>query len=292
MARGSHSETTGAHAPATLAGQVLLHGEPPAAPADPDPLTARPLLLAELLAAECAEERRQVVAEVLRTLDFEWLAYGRLLCFGDRVRPLSLCTAHMDAKWARHYCDRAYFDVDPRVQDALRSSLPCGWTLADLQARVRTAPLRAPVRNLVADLADTGMRGGALMLLPGGSGNERHFVSLLSRSGAHVWNDATLLGQVLTLGLCLHEFYTRYTGLPEVEGPSATLTPLQRKILAQLARGASDKQIAYELQLSSHAVDYHMRQLRRRFAARNRVQLTQAALAGATLAAPLAAELQ
>jgi DNA-binding CsgD family transcriptional regulator len=30
--------------------------------------------------------------------------------------------------------------------------------------------------------------------------------------------------------------------------------------------------------MSSHAVDYHMRQLRRRFAARNRVQLTQAVL--------------
>ena len=35
--------------------------------------------------------------------------------------------------------------------------------------------------------------------------------------------------------------------------------------------------VAHERQLSPHTVDYHMRQLRRRFAVRNRVQLVNAA---------------
>jgi DNA-binding CsgD family transcriptional regulator len=51
----------------------------------------------------------------------------------------------------------------------------------------------------------------------------------------------------------------------------------QQSILVQLLQGRSDKEIAYRLELSAHTVDYHMRQLRRRFAARNRVQIVSAA---------------
>jgi DNA-binding CsgD family transcriptional regulator len=88
-----------------------------------------------------------------------------------------------------------------------------------------------------------------------------------------------LLGQVLTLGLCLHEYHTRYSTLPEAArapDPTAALTPVQREILGHVARGESDKRIAHHLRISAHAVDYHMRQLRHRFAVHNRVQLAQA----------------
>jgi DNA-binding CsgD family transcriptional regulator len=81
---------------------------------------------------------------------------------------------------------------------------------------------------------------------------------------------------VLTIGFCLHEYYTRYSGLPDNPEPAATLTPVQREILGHVARGESDKRIAHHLRISSHAVDYHMRQLRTRFAVHNRVQLAQA----------------
>lgn len=58
------------------------------------------------------------------------------------------------------------------------------------------------------------------------------------------------------------------------------VSPTQRAILHDLARGLCDKQIAGRLQLSPHTVDYHMRQLRKRYGARNRVQLVQAAAEG------------
>ena len=47
-------------------------------------------------------------------------------------------------------------------------------------------------------------------------------------------------------------------------------------VCGHVARGESDKRIAHHLRISSHAVDYHMRQLRSRFAVHNRVQLAQA----------------
>jgi len=270
--------------------RVLLHGEPPTLSAPRERRADRPTLLSDLLEAEDAEARRRTVAAMLHALGFEWLGYARLVSFGERVQPVSMCTAHADAQWARHYCGESYFDVDPRLHDALKSSLPCTWTLADLHERVRGAPLNSAARRFVSDLADTGMRGGAMLVLPGTGSHERHVVSMLSRSTGLGWHDGALLGQVLALGMCLHEFYTRYSGPPVVPaGATGTLTPVQREILHHVARGASDKQIAYDLNLSSHAVDYHMRQLRRRFAVRNRVQLTQAARLGGV---PAAAGLQ
>jgi DNA-binding CsgD family transcriptional regulator len=48
---------------------------------------------------------------------------------------------------------------------------------------------------------------------------------------------------------------------------------VQQEILRAVERGLSDKEIAARLGISTYAVDYHMRQLRRQFGARNRVQL-------------------
>ena len=62
---------------------------------------------------------------------------------------------------------------------------------------------------------------------------------------------------------------------------AASLLPTtQQYILQHLLQGRSDKEIANRLDLSAHTVDYHMRQLRRRFAARNRVQLVNAVQQG------------
>lgn len=115
-------------------------------------------------------------------------------------------------------------------------------------------------------------------MLPGEGERRRHFMSLLTQTIARRVMEPVLLGHVLTLGLCLNEYYTRYNTLPTVfERRLASLTGVQREILGLVARGESDKRIANLLRISSHAVDCHVRELRYRFAVRNRVQLAQAA---------------
>lgn len=256
---------------------VLLHDEPPPATRRPEWPAPLPAALADLLSATNSDERRRGVEDRLHAIGCDWLAYGCLVpAHDDRVRPVSMCTAHADPQWVRHYCDEAYYEVDPRLKEASRSSLPCTWTLADLEARAADASERTPLRRFVADLAATGMRGGAFLVLPGEAEGRRHFVSLLARRPDRRFMSGELLGDVLTLGLCLHEYYTRYSGLPDVPDAAAALSPVQREILGHVARGESDKRIAHHLRISSHAVDYHMRQLRHRFAVHNRVQLAQA----------------
>jgi DNA-binding CsgD family transcriptional regulator len=244
----------------TTASALLLHDDPPpAAIRLPARAGSMPAPLAGLLAANGPEERQRVVAAMLHDVEHEWLVYGTLEPVDEGFRPVSLCTESADPQWARR--------------------LPWAWTLEDLQQRAQASVPRSTLRHFVAELRATGMRSGVMFVLPGEPDRRRHVVSLLSRSPARRAMEGALLGQVLTLGLCLHEYYTRYSALPEAPDapePAATLTPVQREILGHVARGESDKRIAHHLRISSHAVDYHMRQLRHRFAVHNRVQLAQA----------------
>lgn len=260
---------------------VMLHEEPASAGLPPGSVPAQPSLLAALLAAESPTERRRTVSTLMHSLGFEWLGYGRLIQLGTHAVPLSFCTTYADRRWAERYFGEGYHEEDPRLAVALRSSLPAVWCIDQLAAQATGDVAGSRLKRFVAELAETGMRSGVLFALPATSGPERHYISLLSRTPGTGWMGDGLLGQVLTLALCLHEFYTRYAGVPQAaETPAAQapkLTGVQRDILVCVSLGMGDKEIASRLNLTLHNVDYHMRQLRRRFAVRNRVQLMQAA---------------
>jgi len=260
--------------------RVLLHGEPEPTGASPAGLPAQPSLLAALLAAESAIDRQRTVTTLLHALGFEWLGYARLAQRGEHRTPVSFCTTYADRRWAERYFDAKYHEIDPRLQLALRSCLPAIWTLDQLAAQAASDAPGSQLRRFVGELGDTGMRSGVILALPAATHSERHFVSLLSRTPGSGWMGDGLIGQVLTLALCLHEFYTRYAALPQPAGnaapASAQLTAMQREILVCVSQGLGDKAIAAKLGIGLHNVDYHMRQLRKRFAVRNRVQLMQA----------------
>ena len=266
---------------ACLLARPDLHGAHAASPlgfevAAPPARGGTPALLARLLAADGAEERDRTVRETLVAIGCDALAYGRLVAGTEPPCPEPIYTVDADPRWLRRYAAEHYHEVDPRLHDAARTWLPFAWTLADLEGRARDEAAPAALRRFVADLAATGMRGGVMLLLPGEGDGGRHGVSLMARAPSRRLMDGELIGEVLALGLCLHEYFTRQHPRARVPDAVASLTPVQREILGHVARGESDKRIAHHLRISSHAVDYHMRQLRHRFAVHNRVQLAQA----------------
>lgn len=260
---------------------VLLHDEPPVVEPDPTRSRLQPALLARLLTADTPALRQSAVKTLLKLLGFEWLGYGRFSRSGDRPVPLSFCTTYAHPGWAARYFAESYHRVDPRLRCIPESGLPVLWTLDELEGEAQglASHLQGLRARFFDELRATGTRSGVMMALPGLPGRDRHVVSLLSRRPGNDWMSDAVLGQVLTLALCLHEFYSRYAPAPPSEGRggAAALTPLQCEILAGLARGLPDKLIAAQLDLSLHNVDYHMRQLRKRFGVRNRLQLAQAA---------------
>ena len=276
---------------ASGAAPVLLHDEPPdleRSLAQPRPL---PALLVELMAAETPALRQRTVKALLQSLGFEWLGYGCFSQASDKPVPRSFCTTYADPAWVERYFAEAYHRVDPRLKRVPESSLPAMWTMNELEAEGggdTPSYLQGLRQRFFNDLRATGAGSGVMMALPGLPGRDRHIVSLISKRAGREWMTDAVLGQVLTLALCLHEFYSRYTLAPQADtsrSAAGGLTPLQCDILARLARGLPDKLIAAQLDLSLHNVDYHMRQLRKRFGVRNRLQLMQAALGPAPHAA-------
>ena len=260
--------------------RVMLHDEPAMKGLSTEGLPAQPSLLAAMMAAKSASARQRTVMTHLHALGFAWLGYARLVQRGEHCTPMSFCTTYADRRWAERYFDASYHEVDPRLEPALRSCLPAIWTLDQLVAEAASAMPGSRLQSFVRDLGDTGMRSGVVLALPGASHSERHLVSLMSPTPGSGWMCDGLIGQVLTFALCLHELYTRYAALSQPASsaaPASTqLTAMQREILACVSRGLGDKAIAAKLGIGLHNVDYHMRQLRKRFAVRNRVQLMQA----------------
>lgn len=275
-------------APSMLDPLPLLHPEPEGgacAGAGSEPWY--PGLLRTLLEADTGQARQELVRARIGALGFDTLVYGRFSFTGEHWLPAAYCTTYAEAAWLQRYVCASYHRVDPRLACALGSSLPCVWSIDGLLASARHDGSSPRLMHaFLDDLESTGMRSGALLALPGlapgaPSGVERHVVGLASRRPGADWLDDAVLGQVLTLGICLNELYTRHLPMPTQATASDAAHPelsaLQRAILDCVASGLGDKQIAARLRLSLHNVDYHLRQLRRRFSARNRVQLTQAA---------------
>jgi hypothetical protein len=274
--------------------QVPLYADPMpldgTAAGGPDwPGAGMPSLLADLLAATDPHARRAVLAAALQALGCDALGYTRLRWDHGRPVPLAACTAHSGGAWAQRYFAEGHEQVDPRLHVVATSALPCIWDIEHLHERAPRHWPQARVQRFVADLRATGARSGFMVAMGGPGPHERSCVSLRSpRPGTRHFNDQAI-GQALTLAYCVHALYSRcatpaapthtHPAAPQ-PAPRTEILPIQADILRTLAQGLCDKQIAARLNLSAHNVDYHMRQLRKRYGVRNRVQLLESALRG------------
>lgn len=245
-----------------------------------------PSLLRHWLDARTPHERQLRIAAVVHELGFDWLSYGRLRRAGDALLPVSLAMVHGDDGWRQRYQATRCAEVDPRVHAALTSSLPVLWDLDWLAAALQldTDPRQ---QAFYAALQATGMRSGLMMALPGPRPDERGIVSLLSRAPRAGSDDDTWLARAMLLTACVHTLHASESSRGGADDGEAgaeegdngpPLSPTQRAVLRCVASGLADKQIAAQLGLSLHAVDYHMRCLRRRFGVRNRMQLMPRAM--------------
>lgn len=265
----------------------FYHDEQAFLPRRTRPRAARgPGIVAELLEASSVAEREQLMRRMLRAIGFEWLAYGAVSLQNGRPLPLSFCTSYANPEWTQRYFSQGYHELDSRQLVLPASGLPLAWDVGDIEA-VPPDPFAgkqaaAMRKQFAAGLRTCGIRSGLLFRVGSPSpGNEYTVVGLQSKASRDHWYSDSVVGQGLILGLSLHEYLSLGSTLPpelsEASIEMSAMSSRQQYILELLLQGRSDKEIAYKLKLSAHTVDYHMRQLRRRFAARNRVQLVTAA---------------
>jgi len=234
-------------------------------------------LLGELVDEACERRRSAIVQEALRAIGFEWLAYVTMSARPAGPAPESVLATWSHRDWMARYFDKPWWQADRRLVQAGRSTLPLRWSIASQSALLDPDLERdARWRDLLDDMAAHDVRSGLLWTLPTQDPHETAVVSFTSPARSCEWMDDRVLGQAMACAASLHEWVCRAT--PAGESAAApSLSETQRRVLQRLCDGHGDKKIAAELGMTTHNVDYHLRALRRRFGARNRVQLAQMA---------------
>lgn len=266
-------------------------GNPPGLSYGEPQLTVRPVatsygvpdLLGELLAAGSAPRREEIVRARLCRLGFKWLVHGTVRQDHDGADYLELFTTYAHAGWARRYLAERYHEVDPRWHDAPPGGVPLMWETQDIWSRVQERWAGERGYRFAEELCDSGLRSGLYfrVVSPVPLGGQA-VVSFASSAPRRHWLTEEVVGQALTLGLCLHEFLSRHVRRPGLVLPSP-LHDVRQDILRCLSHGLTNKQVANQLGISLYTVEYHLRYLRRHFSVRNRTQLVLASRGGGTM---------
>lgn len=237
-------------------------------------------LAAQLMAIEQPEEQMRMLRALLHVTGFHSLAYARV---GVRhAARLEAQAWSLDDTTPHHfgnaYIEGGYAAYDPRLAAVCASSSPLVWDVDWLLRAWRRDGMPGGMRGLFPALEREAVQSGVMFGIPALEGGVRAVVSLAAGRPNADWIVENVLVQALTFGLSLHRFVSaRRRATLEENAPDAAqqepLTDIQAGILACLAGGMSDKQIAARLQTTPHNVDYHLRLLRRRYGAANRTHL-------------------
>lgn len=236
----------------------------------------RSAIVDALKAANGPEQRRLVISATLGTVGFDSVCYWRFARTGDLIRRALYVREYAAPDWPEHYIRQRYIEVDPRIAFACQCEWPLVWdlsTLADMPPASGDAAAASRVRSLLDDADQAALRSGVTFGLASPRSPFQSVVSFSSANESREWISDRVIGQAFAVGLALHEYLLAHAPPLDEDSPMKPLTPTQRRILAALTQGSSDKEIAELLGTSAYNVDYHLRQLKRRYGAENRVHL-------------------
>ncbi len=215
-------------------------------------------------------------AEV-KALGFEWMAYIRLSRIGDKFHIRDFIQTYTARHWAKRYLDAGYLEIDPRVQVACRQETPLVWDLSLLAEGRPGNPLNRRRREFLEAADAAGVRSGVSFGIADPNGIDHAVLSFCSPRANRIWIADSTVGQCYAAGMKWHELLGAVARPAQPTAPDVELSDIQRSALELMINGLSSKEIGETLNTSVQNVDYHIRELRRKFGARNRVQLAYAA---------------
>jgi len=236
-------------------------------------------LLVELLSCTSAAERKMLVRHLLFDMGFDSMVYATARALNARSTARTCLVSYTDEDWARRYFEERFFEVDPRREWVTRSGMPMIWEADDLRRAAHAEQDAERKRAFIEMSLESGVSSGVFIALPGAQHGTRAVISLTSSVPGRRWMSDAVTGRALVLALGIHQFISDYTSMSRtLLGMGRSISQTQTRVLECLARGMRDKEIASQLDIPVHNVDYHLRRLRGVFGVRNRVQLIEAAL--------------
>jgi len=186
-------------------------------------------------------------------------------------------------EWVQRYDQRAYFEVDPRVSEAIASAAPMLWDRFSFPDSRRR-------REFFDDAARYGVCSGVAVGLRDSKRAQSGFYLSSSQSrldDAFRAHCAERQGEILLLAHYVHAMLTASIVDRELQPPTAgaPLSPRELECLQLAAKGLSSSQIATTLGIGERTVHFHFGNLLSKLDAANRHQAIAKAV-GAGLVAP------
>lgn len=231
-------------------------------------------IAAELGAARTADERIRMIRGILNIIGFSGLGYAALkLNAQKQPEHAYLLRNYLSTDLLPRSLENGYLLRDPHMRRAFESSRPHVWDLRSLVNASRKDGIDPPLRRYFDGMRENGLASGLAFSLPIPRTTMRALILFAAPPEHCEWITDSVIAQALGLGLSLHQRCAAYVqAICRQEGANS-LSQLQQRILGAVVVGMSDKAIAARLNTTVHNVDYHLRQLREKFGARNRSQL-------------------
>jgi DNA-binding CsgD family transcriptional regulator len=231
-----------------------------------------------IAAASQGEDLIPVIQQITHELGFDNFMHGVSLSMHPNAESHSFVFTTLPLEWVALYDQKAYIEVDPRIEHGLASALPFVWDQASLIGKSRA---------LDAFLADAERYGVA----SGVSVSTRDFQS---RSGITALSSTTpkldaearnkIAGQIndiLALGTYFHELVVMAIMEDKVPPMSrgAPLSPRERQCLLMSANGMSSLDISKKLGIAERTANFHFSNIVTKLNVLNRKEAVARAIA-------------
>lgn len=231
-------------------------------------------IAAELAAARTADERIRMIRGILNIIGFSGLGYAALKLDARKEPEYAyLLRDYLSTELLPRSLESGYLLRDPHMRRAFESSRPHVWDMRSLVNASRKDGIDPPLRRFFDGMLETGLASGLAFSLPIARTPLRALILFAGPPEHCEWITDSVIAQALGLGLSLHQRCAAHVQAIFRQDGAGGLSQLQQRILGAVVVGMSDKAIAARLNTTVHNVDYHLRQLREKFGARNRSQL-------------------
>lgn len=237
------------------------------------PCGAPPRLAQAFRTAASSIERRRLMTGLLHLTGFATFSYFALDNDARGRARLFLHDAFVPPQYRGDYLQKRHDRVDPRTTTVRERHAPLIWDLHSLQRDAAGRGAADGLPGFLRTMRDDGMLSGVMFELPLPGTELTTFASFTAPRDSRDWMQRANVEQALIVALAVHAFASPHVSVAAQQGTPHALSRFEREILSGVAAGSSDKQIARRLDTTAHNVDYHLRRLRERFQAGNRVEL-------------------
>jgi DNA-binding CsgD family transcriptional regulator len=170
--------------------------------------------------------------------------------------------------WMKHYVEKGYEYLDPVRQFGFRHVGPFVWDSLPLVMDL------TPQQDIcMRQCSEAGFYNGAAICLRGLTG-ELGGIGVASSSQKTPDDDKEAKYKLGMLNMIAQQFYVRFCALHERKDAARlhiNLTSREIEVMRHMALAKKDHAIAYDLNMTRHAVDFHVRNILKKFNAPNRM---------------------